>query len=171
MGIAFTGEEGEWFFRSSLVQTLFYGVFSAWVLWARHASESDEFDWRLASWTLNVPMVRTLFQQLASPTLLAPTGLSDVLDWTGHALNRVDRSAFFEQFDHQHAVQHFYEPFLEQFDPELRKQLGVCIPRPKSSPTWSNASTMFSGPTSAWRTDWRMRVSMCLIQPRALART
>ena len=25
----------------------------------------------------------------------------------------------------RHAVQYFYEPFLEEFDPELRKELGV----------------------------------------------
>ena len=29
----FEAEKGEHFFRSTLVQTLFYGVFSAWVLW------------------------------------------------------------------------------------------------------------------------------------------
>ena len=32
LGLKFEGEKGEHFFRSSLVQTLFYGVFSAWVL-------------------------------------------------------------------------------------------------------------------------------------------
>ena len=35
LGLKFEGEKGEHFFRSSLVQTLFYGVFSAWVLWAK----------------------------------------------------------------------------------------------------------------------------------------
>ena len=35
LGVRFEGERGAAFFRSSLVQTLFYGVFSAWVLWAR----------------------------------------------------------------------------------------------------------------------------------------
>ena len=33
LGVRFEGERGTAFFRSSLVQTLFYGVFSAWVLW------------------------------------------------------------------------------------------------------------------------------------------
>ena len=32
---------------------------------------------------------------------------------------------FFEGFEEQHAVQYFYEPFLEAYDPELRKELGV----------------------------------------------
>ena len=35
LGVRFQGERGAAFFRSTLVQTLFYGVFSAWVLWAR----------------------------------------------------------------------------------------------------------------------------------------
>src|SRR5262249_4577587 len=33
LGMKFTAEKGEHFFRSTLVQTLFYGVFSAWVRW------------------------------------------------------------------------------------------------------------------------------------------
>ena len=48
-----------------------------------------------------------------------------MLDRTGEALNRVDHASFFRTFDSDEAVQHFYEPFLEAFDPELRKQMGV----------------------------------------------
>jgi hypothetical protein len=43
LGLKFEGEKGEHFFRSSLVQTLFYGVFSAWVLWSKQASRSAGF--------------------------------------------------------------------------------------------------------------------------------
>ena len=32
LGVRFTGDKGTRFFYSTLVQTLFYGVFSAWVL-------------------------------------------------------------------------------------------------------------------------------------------
>ena len=35
LGVRFQEESGAAFFRSTLVQTLFYGVFSAWVIWAR----------------------------------------------------------------------------------------------------------------------------------------
>ena len=35
LGVHFKEERGERFFHSTLVQTLFYGIFSAWVLWAR----------------------------------------------------------------------------------------------------------------------------------------
>ena len=38
LGVRFEGERGARFFRSTLVQTLFYGVFSAWVPWARAGS-------------------------------------------------------------------------------------------------------------------------------------
>ena len=48
-----------------------------------------------------------------------------MLDWTAAALDRVDRSAFFDKFSEGEAVPYFYEPFLEAFDPALRKQLGV----------------------------------------------
>ena len=37
----------------------------------------------------------------------------------------MDRDAFFARFNEGEAVPYFYEPFLEAFDPALRKQLGV----------------------------------------------
>lgn len=130
LGIKFDGQKGEHFFRSTLVQTLFYGVFSAWVVWARENSKG-RFDWRPAGYILTVPMIRSLFEEMAKPSRLAPLGLMDVLDRTGEALNRVDRSEFFKSFDTGKAVQHFYEPFLQAFDPELRKQMGVWYTPPE----------------------------------------
>ena len=137
LGVHFDGEKGARFFHSTLVQTLFYGVFSAWVLWARAGSKSDagplfasgygtaRFHWREAVWHLRAPVLRALFQQLSDPGRLQPLGLVEVLDWTAAALDRVDRAAFFSQFNEGEAVPYFYEPFLEAFDPDLRKQLGV----------------------------------------------
>ena len=126
LGVRFEGDRGTDFFRSTLVQTLFYGIFSAWVLWARQGlSPNGSFDWRTAVWHLRAPLLRALFQQLSDPGRLQPLGLVEVLDWTAAALNRVDREAFFARFDEGEAVPYFYEPFLQAFDPELRKQLGV----------------------------------------------
>ena len=125
LGVRFEGERGARFFCSTLVQTLFYGVFSAWVLWARQTPRPDRFDWRTAVWYLRVPVLRTLFQQISDPGRLQPLGLVEVLDWTSTALDRVDGDAFFARFNEGEAVTYFYEPFLEAFDPELRKQLGV----------------------------------------------
>ncbi|MGH8545541.1 MAG: type ISP restriction/modification enzyme, partial [Gammaproteobacteria bacterium] len=126
LGISFEGRKGDHFFHSTLVQTLFYGVFSAWVLWSRdHAHHGNRFDWRLASWYLKVPMLSALFGQLAQPNRLGPLDLVEVLDWAAGTLNRVARDVFFAKFEETHAVQYFYEPFLAAFDPELRKELGV----------------------------------------------
>ena len=128
LGLKFEGEKGEHFFRSTLVQTLFYGVFSAWVLWSREnaaTNQSAKFDWKQAAWFLHVPVIRALFEQVAAPTKLQSLGLVEPLDWASATLNRVDRRAFFAGFDQKKAVQYFYEPFLQQFDPDLRKELGV----------------------------------------------
>ena len=126
LGVRFEGDRGAAFFRSTLVQTLFYGVFSAWVLWARQTPPPRErFNWHEAVWHLRAPVLRALFQQLSSPSQLQPLGLVELLDWTAVALDRVDRATFFDRFDAGEAVPYFYEPFLEAFDPELRKQLGV----------------------------------------------
>ena len=136
LGIHFKGERGERFFRSTLIQTLFYGIFSAWVLWSRDelgkegppfeaGHGSRKFRWREAVWHLRAPVLRALFGQLSDPGRLKPLGLVEVLDWTSAALNRVDQAAFFSRFNEGDAVPYFYEPFLEAFDPALRKQLGV----------------------------------------------
>ena len=126
LGVRFEGDRGAAFFRSTLVQTLFYGVFSAWVLWSRQTPPpTGPFNWHDAVWHLRAPVLRALFQQLSSPTHLQPLGLVELLDWTAAALDRVDRAAFFDRFDAGEAVPYFYEPFLEAFDPDLRKQLGV----------------------------------------------
>ena len=126
LGVRFQGERGAAFFRSTLVQTLFYGVFSAWVLWSRRTpNPTAPFNWHEAAWELRVPVLRSLFQQLSDPGRLRSLGLVEVLDWTADALDRVDREAFFARFDEGQAVPYFYEPFLEAFDPALRRQLGV----------------------------------------------
>jgi hypothetical protein len=132
LGLRFRGKDGDHFFRSALIQTLFYGVFAAWAFWSeRQSTDSTErFTWRQAQWTLSVPMVRVLFQQLATPANL-PVGLDEVLDWTDDVLARVDRDLFFQRFEAAEAVQYFYEPFLEAYDPELRRELGVWYTPPE----------------------------------------
>ena len=126
LGVKFEGDQGAAFFRSTLVQTLFYGVFSAWVLWSRQTPPPfGLFNWHEAVWHLKAPVLRALFQQLSDPGKLQPLGLVEVLDWTAAALNRVERDAFFAKFNEGEAVPYFYEPFLQAFDPDLRKQLGV----------------------------------------------
>lgn len=127
LGIQFEGEKGEHFFRSTLVQTLFYGIFSAWILWRRvpeNRAPGSRFDWRVSAYHLRVPVLRKLFTEVADPGALNSVQLQEILNLAGEALNRV-QPAFFETFREEEAVAYFYEPFLEAFDPELRKDLGV----------------------------------------------
>ena len=96
------------------------------MLWARQTpAPTGKFNWHDAVWHLRAPVLRALFQQLSDPGRLQPLGLVEVLDWTAAALDRVDHGAFFARFNEGEAVPYFYEPFLEAFDPDLRKQLGV----------------------------------------------
>lgn len=132
LGLQFDGDKGEHFFRSTLVQTLFYGVFSAWVLRSKQSQSSKEpFDWNSTARILRVPVLRKLFHEVTDPGHLEKLNLVEILDWTASVLNRVNRQAFFSQFQEAHAVQYFYEPFLQAFDPELRKDLGVWYTPPE----------------------------------------
>jgi len=134
LGIKFEDEKGEHFFRSTLVQTLFYGVFAAWVLWRRERGASakrERFNWRLSEYSLRVPIVAALFHQVSSVSQLEELRIVEPLDWAGNVLNRVEPGPFFDAFEQHHAVQYFYEPFLQAYDPELRKQLGVWYTPPE----------------------------------------
>jgi hypothetical protein len=131
LGLKFEGEKGDHFFRSTLVQTLFYGMFASWVLWAREKPRDEvvpwdrRFQWETASQTLHVPMVAELFYQFSNPGRLRDLHIDEVLEWAEEVLFRIDRASFFAKFQEAHAVQYFYEPFLEAFDPQMRKELGV----------------------------------------------
>lgn len=132
--IEFEGSDGLEFFRSTLVQTLFYGVFSAWVLWSRRegsSSSESKFDWRTAAFYLHVPVLRRLFHIVSDPGQLEELRLDELLDWAGDTLNRIVPDEFFERFNERLAVQYFYEPFLEAFDPDLRRRLGVWYTPPE----------------------------------------
>ena len=132
LGVEFKGDRGARFFRSTLVQTLFYGVFSAWVLWTRQMPlPGGRFDWPTGVRRLQAPVLRALVHQLSDPGRMQALDLEQVLDWTTAALNRVDRAAFFARFNEGQAVPYFYEPFLQAFDPALRKQLGVWYTPPE----------------------------------------
>jgi len=134
LGLKFEGEKGNHFFRSTLVQTIFYGIFSAWVLWNKQnplTTSNVLFDWRTSVWLLKVPVIRAIFERVVTPSKLDLLNLEEVLDWTSNVLNRVDRAVFFTKFEEGHAVQYFYEPFLQAFDPDLRKELGIWYTPPE----------------------------------------
>jgi predicted helicase len=125
LGLHFSGPDGEHFFRSSLVQTLFYGLFSGWMLWRQRPHVPGSFDWKDASEHLALPLIGDLYEEIARPRRLADLHLREPIEWAAASLNSVDEAEFFKSFDADHAITLFYEPFLQSFDPELRKDLGV----------------------------------------------
>ncbi len=138
LGLQFEGSEGEEFLRSSLIQTAFYGLFAAWTLW-RHSKEKRPFRWEDLADYLKIPFLGELFHEFRHPKRLKELGLATHLDQAQATLGRVVQETFFARFvmpgvrpEHgfrretaSNAILYFYEPFLEAFDPELRKQLGV----------------------------------------------
>lgn len=141
LGITFEGEEGEEFFRSSLVQTLFYGVFAGWTLWWK-GDRSRPFDWREVPDYLRIPFLGELFYEINAPARLKELRIRPFLDAATATLGRVDTERFFARMTPPtlggnaegmaaSAITYFYEPFLEAFDPELRKQLGVWYTPPE----------------------------------------
>lgn len=127
LNVSFKEARADAFFRSSLVQTLFYGVFSAWVLWCNEnpPDNGQRFDWRTSAYYLRVPVIQALFYEFSNPQTIKSLDIAEPLGWVTDALNRVDRAAFESRFSDGSAVQYFYEPFLGAFDPVLREQLGV----------------------------------------------
>src|SRR5262249_40085216 len=135
LGLAFDidDERGGRFFRSSLVQTAFYSLFAAWVLWDKTADKKARFEIDDAHAYLPIPFLDALLHDIRHPKRLQALGLEDHLARAIATLNRVDRALFrtrmtFPTIDEQTttaAITYFYEPFLEAFDPRLREDLGV----------------------------------------------
>ena len=133
LGIGFTGERGDHFFRSTLVQTLFYGVFSAWVLWSngilRPAANASTGTGRLVLERAGHRGPVSAYRHAPQPACPG-AGRGSGLDGDGPEPGRP--RSFLRGFEEgQEAVQYFYEPFLEAFDPELRKELGVWYTPPE----------------------------------------
>ena len=127
LGIKFEGDSGDHFFRSTLVQTVFYGLFSAWM----ESDPDEKFEWERAGFALKTPVIRTLFSEIINPVKIRGLGLRPLLDSAAAGLNRVEnKNELFGDgvFD---AIQYFYEPFLAAFDPTLRKDLGVWYTPPE----------------------------------------
>lgn len=134
LGLTFEDDKGLDFFRSSLVQTLFYGLFSGWMLWRQSVPKGKsppKFHWKDASDFLALPLIGDLFDEVARPRRLTELDLREPLEWAAASLNRVDHDEFFNSFDADHAITLFYEPFLAAFDPTLRKELGVWYTPPE----------------------------------------
>ena len=142
LGISFDGEEGEHFFRSSLIQTVYYGLFAGWLL---HSNEwrptpGDDYDWRRTGEYLRIPFLAGLFHEIQHPVRLRQLGLLQPLETAAATLKRVDKPEFFRRLapitmsggdEASSAIVYFYEPFLAAFDPRLREELGVWYTPPE----------------------------------------
>ena len=141
LGLSFNidDEKGDRFFRSSLVQTAFYSLFAAWVLWDKVAGAQARFEIDDAHAYLPIPFLDALLHDIRHPKRLKALGLEDHIARAIATLNRVDRPLFrtrmtFPTIDEQTsaaAITYFYEPFLEAFDPKLREDLGVWYTPPE----------------------------------------
>ena len=122
----FEGERGARFFHSTLVQTLFYRpLLGLGAVVTARIKSGRRIQLARSGLALARAGAAGAVSAVVRSRRLRPLGLVEVLDWTSAALDRVDRSSFFARFNEGEAVPYFYEPFLEAFDPELRKQLGV----------------------------------------------
>ncbi|MCC6407684.1 MAG: N-6 DNA methylase [Planctomycetes bacterium] len=145
LGISFQGPEGEEFLRSSLVQTAFYGLFAGWCIW-RQGGKQQPFRWEDLPQYLRIPFLGSLFHEFQHPKRIHELRLAVHLARATEALERVDQDAFFARFQlpslrqpagnrasahTSTAITYFYEPFLEAFDPNLRKELGVWYTPPE----------------------------------------
>ena len=140
LGLSFSDEQGADFFRSSLIQTAYYGIFAGWALWYR-ANDGRPFEWDRMDRYLKIPFLGKLFFEFKHPDRLAELQLAPHLERAAETLGRVDKGVFFSRFSVPDvrkqedaavgALTYFYEPFLEAFDPELRKELGVWFTPPE----------------------------------------
>ena len=125
LSMKFDDAQGKHFFHSTLAQTIFYGLFAAWLETDKH------FDWRSASYLIKTPVVGALFHAIMSPDF-SRSGFERLLDGATAALNRVsNKDKVLGGMDTNLAIQHFYEPFLAQFDPVLRREMGVWYTPPE----------------------------------------
>ena len=141
LGLAFDidDEKGARFFRSSLVQSVVYALFAAWILWDKEAEEAAIFDIDDAHSFLPIPFLNALLHDIRHPSRMKHLGLEPHLVRAVATLNRVDRPLFrgrmtFPTIDGETsiaAITYFYEPFLEAFDPKLREELGVWYTPPE----------------------------------------
>ncbi|WP_394890071.1 N-6 DNA methylase [Mesorhizobium sp. AaZ16] len=127
------------FFRSTLIQTAFYGLFAAWALWQRE-QDGTSFSWDRINRYLRIPFLAGLFHEFRNPSRLRHLDLERHLDRATDTLNRVDLEVFRQQMTFPSlsdgdvasaAMTYFYEPFLEAFDPALKKTMGVWYTPPE----------------------------------------
>ena len=101
---------------------------SAWVLWSRQTPiPTGKFSWHEAVGYLRVPVIRALFHQLTDPgKLTTPRIWVEVSGLDGSSLGPCrPRARSSANLTKVRLSPTSTSPFLQAFDPDLRKQLGV----------------------------------------------
>ncbi len=93
LGLAFDidDEKGARFFRSSLVQSIFYAVFAAWILWDKEAGAAVSFEVEHAHQYLPIPFLDALLHDIRHPARMKHLGLETHLARAIKTLNRLSR--------------------------------------------------------------------------------
>jgi hypothetical protein len=104
----------------TVVQTLVYGLFAAWL----NSPDPTTFKWQEAAHEIEMSVIASLLHDVSNPTLVRRANLDTHMRAVARVLNWVDRAEFEVQFNSA-AIEYFYEPFLTAFDPDLRAKLGV----------------------------------------------
>ena len=111
-------------FADLQAQTAAYGLFAARCI---HNGPLEAFSRQSAAFAQTTPFLRDVFNRIAGPS--ADPQVAWIVDDLASLLAHADMAAILEDFGqatHQHdPVVHFYEDFLQAYDPRLRELRGV----------------------------------------------
>jgi hypothetical protein len=124
IGVTAAKSFGKEFFVSSIIQTIFYAIFSAWYYF-NIREEKKTFDWRSSGWYIDLPIVENLFSFLSTKKNLTELGILSPIEKCSSFLTKIDFKTFKKEFEEEDALSYFYEPFLTKYDPQLKEALGV----------------------------------------------
>ena len=180
LGVQFRGQRGAAFFRSTLVQTLFYGVFSAWVLWARQTpAPTGSFNWHEAVWHLRAPVLRRSSSSFPTPDAFSPSDSSRCSTgqpphstaWIAPHSSTASPGANPRPDRGARPYRTSTSRSWRRSTPTSASSLASGTHPPRWCDTWSPASTAPSRTTSASPTDSPPTTSMCSIPAAAPAHT
>lgn len=108
------------FLTSTAVQAIAYGMFSTWI----ESDEPEKFEWRDTRDELPVGILAEIVYGVLNPTVIRHGNVRFILEGMAGLLRRAKRDQLASQFDDK-AIEYFYEPFLREFDADLRDRMGV----------------------------------------------
>ena len=117
-------------FADLVAQTVVYGMFAARCL---HRSSCDTFNLQKASGTKTTPLLEDVLNMVTRPRAHPDVKwmAEDIAGLLDRAKMKTILSGFGQRTKKQDPIIHFYEDFLDAYDPKKRKDMGVYYtPRP-----------------------------------------